>query len=177
MSAIVTQEQADRPAGYTGAQIVLHWIMAAMVIFQVLMGENIGPAWNAFRQGTTPAEADLFAANVHVAIGLGVLALAVLRIALRVSHGAPPMPAGQSRLQTGIAHLVHALLYLVIVAMPISGAAAWFGGAETAGQIHHLAKPVIVVAVALHVAGALLQHFVKKTDVLTRMLRPQRPGA
>ncbi len=174
MSAIASSATSERPAGYSAAQIALHWIMAAMVLFQVVMGENIGPAWRAFREGTTPAEADLFAANVHVAIGLGVFALAIVRLFLRVTHGAPPMPAGQGRLQTGIAHAVHAILYLVIVAMPISGAIAWFGGVELAGTIHHFAKPAIVIAIVLHVAGALVQHFVKKTDVLTRMLRPQR---
>jgi cytochrome b561 len=165
------------PAGYSGAQIALHWIMAAMVLFQVVMGENIGPAWKAFREGTTPAAADLFAANVHVAIGMGVFALALVRIGLRLMHGAPPMPAGQGRLQTAVAHAVHGVLYLVILAMPVSGGIAWFGGVELAGTVHHFAKPVIIVAVALHVAGALLQHFVKKTDVLTRMLRPERRAA
>ena len=174
MSANAAPAVAARPTSYSSAQITLHWVIAAMVVFQVIMGENIGPAWQAFRDGTTPAEADLFAANVHVAVGMGVLALAIVRIALRLIHGAPPMPAGQSRLQTGIAHLVHAVLYVVIVAMPVSGAIAWFGGVELAGTVHHFAKPVIVIAVALHVVGALVQHFVKKTDVLTRMLRPER---
>lgn len=160
------------PIGYSFAQIVLHWVMAVMVVFQVVMGENIGPAWQAFRDGTTPAEADLFAANVHVAVGMGVLALAVARLFLRITHGAPPPPPGQSRVQRGIAHSVHAVLYIVIVAMPISGAIAWFGGVEIAGTVHHFAKPVIIIAIALHVIGALVQHFVKRTDVLTRMFRP-----
>lgn len=177
MPSIAASAPSLRPAGYSAAQIALHWIMAAMVLFQVVMGENIGPAWKAFREGTTPAEADLFAANVHVAIGMGVLALAVIRLFLRVTHGAPPLPAGQPRLQTAIAHLAHAILYVAIFAMPISGAAAWFGGVVTAGEIHHFAKPVIIVTVLLHAAGALLQHFVKKTDVLTRMLRPERRAA
>ena len=56
--------------------------------------------------------------------------------------------------------------------MPISGAIAWFGGVEIAGTVHHFAKPVIILAIALHVIGALVQHFVKRTDVLVRMFRP-----
>jgi cytochrome b561 len=172
MSANAAPAIAARPIGYTSIQIILHWVMAVMVVFQVVMGENIGPAWQAFRERTTPAEADLFAANVHVAVGMGVLALAVVRLFLRVTHGAPPLPAGQSRVQRGIAHVVHAILYIVIVAMPISGAIAWFGGVEIAGTVHHFAKPVIILAIALHVIGALVQHFVKRTDVLVRMFRP-----
>lgn len=171
MSTTAATGSAKRPTGYTSTQIMVHWVMAAMVLFQVFMGEQIGPAWEAFRKGATPADADLFAANVHVAVGIGVFALAVIRLALRVTFGAPPAPAGQSRLQTGISHTVHGFLYLVIVAMPISGAIAWVGGVELAGQIHHLAKPAIMLVILLHVAGAFIQHFVKKTDVLKRMLR------
>lgn len=57
--------------------------------------------------------------------------------------------------------------------MPITGALAWYLGVGVAGEVHELAKPVIIIAVALHALGALWQHFVAKTDVLMRMLRPQ----
>ncbi len=68
----------------------------------------------------------------------------------------------------------HVLLYLVIFLMPVSGMVAWNGGVSLAGQMHETAKPVIILVIALHAAGALWQHFVAKTDVLTRMLRPVR---
>ncbi len=58
--------------------------------------------------------------------------------------------------------------------MPVTGALAWYLGLGSMGEIHELAKPVIIVAVALHAAGALWQHFVAKTDVMVRMLRPGR---
>ena len=45
-------------------------------------------------------------------------------------------------------------------------------GVGAAGEVHELAKPVIIAAVVLHTAGALWQHFYARTDVLTRMLRP-----
>ena len=163
----------SHPSGFTRAQIVVHWVTAVLVIFQVLMGEQIGPAWEAIQEGTTPAAAELFAANVHVAVGISVFVLGLIRLVLRLVHGAPPLPAGQSRWQTLTAQSVHWLLYGVILAMPVSGAIAWFGGVELAGAIHHLAKPLIILAIVLHVAGALVQHFVKRTDVLIRMVRPQ----
>jgi cytochrome b561 len=167
----------NRPRGYSLAQIVLHWVIAALVVFQLVFGEEIADAYRAYRQGTTPDADQLFQSDIHVYIGLAVLALAVVRLALRVIHGAPTLPPGQSRLQTAIAHLAHGILYVAIFAMPVSGAVAWYLDVPLAGEVHELAKPVIIVTVLVHAAGALLQHFVKKTDVLTRMLRPERRAA
>ena len=174
MSAIAS---AARPTGYSAAQIVLHWVIAAMVIFQLVMGEEIAEAYRAYRQGGVADADEAFQSDIHVYIGLAVLVLALVRLALRITHGAPPLPAGQPWIQTAIAHLAHAVLYLAILAMPISGAVAWYLDVPLAGEIHELAKPVIIVTVLLHAAGALVQHFVKKTDVLTRMLRPERRAA
>lgn len=168
---------AARPTGYSLAQIVLHWVIAALVIFQLVFGEEIADAYRAYRRGTIPGADEMFEANIHIYIGLAVLALAVVRIALRIVHGAPPLPVGQPKIQTVIAHLAHAVLYIAIVAVPISGAVAWYLDIPAAGEVHELAKPVIIVTVLAHAGGALLQHFVKKTDVLVRMLRPERPAA
>jgi cytochrome b561 len=49
---------------------------------------------------------------------------------------------------------------------------AWYFGMGEIGELHEIGKPVIIVAVAVHAAGALWQHFVARTDVLRRMLRP-----
>ena len=59
----------------------------------------------------------------------------------------------------------------------MTGALAWFVGVGAAGEVHELAKPVIIAAVVMHTAGALWQHFYARTDVLRRMLRPQRRRA
>ncbi|MFN3549637.1 MAG: cytochrome b [Mesorhizobium sp.] len=168
---------AARPTGYSLAQIILHWVIAALVIFQIVFGEDITDAYRAYRQGGMPDADEMFEANIHIYIGLAVLALAIVRIALRIVHGAPPLPAGQPRIQTAIAYLAHAVLYVAIVAVPISGAVAWYLDIPGAGEIHELAKPVIIVTVLAHAGGALIQHFVKKTDVLMRMLRPERRAA
>ena len=164
---------AARPAGYTTAQIILHWVIAALFVFQLVFGEDIVSAYRAYRQGATPTDAAIFDANIHVYVGLTVLVLAAIRLILRFRYGAPPAPAGESNVQKAIAHTAHAVLYLAIFGMPISGAIAWFGGIPEAGEVHELAKPVLIAVVAIHAAGALWQHFVAKTDVLTRMVKPR----
>ncbi|WP_315923533.1 cytochrome b [Mesorhizobium sp. SP-1A] len=160
------------PRGYTATQIFLHWVIAALVVFQVIFGDWIKPAYRAFRRGTEAGAGELFQADVHVYVGVLVLVLAIARLALRLVHGAPAAPAGESAVQKRIAMATHLILYLIIFLMPVSGMMAWYGGIHLAGELHETAKPVIIVVVFLHAAGALFQHFVGKTDVLTRMLRP-----
>ena len=162
------------PSGYTGMQILLHWLIAILILFQLIFGESIEDAWRAYSRGQEPSADAMFSANIHVYIGISVLVLAVLRLVLRIRNGAPPLPENESALQKRIASATHLILYLLIFAVPMSGMAAWFGGVAAAGEVHHLAKPVIIVFVVLHAAAALWHHFIAKTDVLVRMLRPAR---
>lgn len=165
------------PAGYSTLQIALHWIIAALVIFQVIFGEDIVPAFRAFMRGTEPTADDLAAADIHVWIGIAIFVLALIRLAVRITRGAPAAPAGESAAQKWIGIATHVVLYGVILGMPISGGIAWYLGVETFGTIHEIGKPVIILFVALHTVGALYQHFVVKSDVLMRMLRPERQRA
>lgn len=163
---------ANEPAGYTAPQIVLHWTIAALIVLQLLIGEDIKPAYRAFSRGIDPTAGDLFNANIHVYVGVAVLALAIWRLAIRLRHGMPPAPPEESVILKRIAAATHFLLYLFIFGMPITGGLAWYFGVEVMGEIHELAKPVIIIAVSLHAIAALWQHFYVKSNVLIRMLRP-----
>ncbi len=93
-----TMTSTASPNGYTAAQIALHWIIAALVFFQLILGENIVPAYRAFRRGTEVTADQMFSANLHVWVGLTVLAFAILRFGIRLRHGVPPAPPGESLL-------------------------------------------------------------------------------
>ena len=88
---------STKPAGYSTTQIALHWIIAVLVIFQLIMGEDIKPAYRAFSRGNTPAEADLFWANIHVYVGIAIFVLALLRVVVLLRRGAPEPPADEHR--------------------------------------------------------------------------------
>ncbi len=163
-----------RPKGYSGTQIFLHWAIAALVIFQLVFGEEIADAWRAFRRGLEPSTDAMFNANIHVYFGIAILVLALWRLTLRLRYGAPPPPPNESAVQKWIAGAAHVVLYLAIILMPISGGIAWFGGFEAAGEVHEIGKPILIIVVTLHALGALYQHFFAKSDVLVRMLRPAR---
>jgi cytochrome b561 len=170
--------------------IGLHWTIAALVLLvQVPAGITMvsvdpGTVQNVFY-------------NIHKTNGIVIFLLAVVRLGWRVSQPvpgyAPDMPVWQARL----ARTTHALLYIVLFAMPITGFLyTAMGGfpvpffmvydlsqlvpenkpvAEVFKYSHLTLQFVLYATVILHVAGALQHYFVRKDGVLRRMLSPTAP--
>ncbi len=159
------------PKGYSATQIALHWAIALLVLAQFLNDEAIGAAWRALRRGDAEVPGG-FLVTAHVFVGVAILLFSLWRIALRVTRGAPPAPAEEPRPLRLLAAATHGLLYLLLLAVPLSGLAAWFGGVGTAADAHEVLKTALMLIVFLHIAGALYQRFVLKNDVVSRMLRP-----
>jgi cytochrome b561 len=160
--------------GYSREQVALHWIVLVLVAFQILAHDGIEEAWGAFRRDQ-PTPADVAVLTwMHIGAGMLVLLLALARIYLRMTRGAPAPPADEPRLLKLAAEAVHLLIYALLLLLPLSGAVAWFAGVEASADVHEWLKNVLLLAIALHVTGALFQHFVRRSDVLMRMLSPQR---
>ena len=113
------------PAGYTRAQILLHWLTALLLAAQFLLHDPIKAAWAAHLAGR-PAAFDPVVA-LHVALGGALLAVTLWRLAIRLRRGAPS-PAGRNPAKRRVALFTHGALYALMLGMPLSGAAAWFGG-------------------------------------------------
>jgi len=160
-----------KPAGYSLGQIALHWVMAALIGAQFVFHEAIVTAWEALERGEA-AEISLVV-RAHVIGGILVLALLVFRLVLRFKRGAPALPEKEHPALKGIAHLTHFSLYALMLIMPITGLAAWFGGNQTADFIHTTLKFPLLALVLLHVAAALYQQYVLRTGLITRMTRPE----
>jgi cytochrome b561 len=97
---------------YTRTAIVLHWFIA------LLIGANLCLAWVV---DYLPDEMERPIIDTHKSIGITVLGLALLRLLWRFSHRPPPLPHSYSRLERAGAALAHTLLYVVILALPLSG--------------------------------------------------------
>ena len=162
--------------GYSAAQIALHWIIAVLVVAQVVLHEGMHAAYREARGGPAATEAESLMADLHVAGGIAVFLLALLRVALRLRRGAPSPPETELPILRFAAKAVHFAFYDIILLMPLTGALAWFGGVEASSAVHRTGMLAIFVLLLLHVAGALYQHFVLKTDVMRRMLRPEKGG-
>lgn len=153
-------------ANYTRMQIVLHWLVAGLVAFQILFHDGIEELWEARVGGAAP---DVAVPTPHTIAGFLIFALMIWRLALRLRHGAPPPPAGEHPVLSLVAKIVHILFYVLLIGMPLSGAAAWFGGLQAPAAAHGLAGKAIMALVVLHVAAALAHRFWFRTDVLSRM--------
>lgn len=158
-----------RVKGYSSTQISLHWVVAVLILFQLIFGEDMGAAWRAVERGLQP-EMNLWV-WAHIGIGIGVLVFALWRIALRSTRGVPEAPAA-SVVMTQAAKWGHWALYAAMLLAPISGLLAWFGGVATAAELHELFKPVLIVLVLGHVLAALYHQFFVKDGLLLRMRRP-----
>jgi len=159
------------PIGYTRTQIILHWLVFVLVVLQFVLHDSIAEAWEKIEDGIEVGFDPLVAQ--HVFTGLLILVLVVVRMAIKAKRGAPPLPENEPAVLKLAAHGTHLALYALLILMPVSGAVAWFGGVEKAADGHEAMKVLVLVLVALHVAGALFQHFILKSDVLNRMRKPQ----
>lgn len=103
--------------GYTAVAIVLHWAIAVAIIGNLAIG-----LWmhRAIDVETTRAHA-VAVFQLHKSIGLTVLVLTVLRVLWRLMHRPPPLPAQMARWEQAAAHVTHGVLYLLMLAIPLSG--------------------------------------------------------
>jgi len=157
------------PASYSPVHILLHWVIAALIVFQLIFGESMHDLGRALRDGGTPDAMTAFMGNAHIWVGISILVLTVIRLIVRAVYGVPA-PVPSSKAQELAAKAVHGLLYLLMIVVPITGLAAWFGGVRAAGELHELSKPAFIILIALHVIGALYHHFALKDRSLIRMI-------
>lgn len=172
-------------ARYTTVAITLHWLIAALVLL------NVAAALVAGSVGHDAAKQIM--AN-HVAFGLTVLMLSLLRIVWRVTHRPPPLAPGLKIWEVALAHATHTAFYLLIVAIPLTGwmmvsahgapSVGWFGlfdvpalpvptdhaSAETLESVHGKLAWGTLALLSLHVAGALKHQLLDGDGTLGRMV-------
>lgn len=159
------------PKGYSKTQITLHWVSAVLVIAVFISHDAMQAASKALRDGVWAGYDG--AMLLHIIGGIAVFFFAMWRLGLLSRRGAPALPEGEPLPLRALAMLVKVLLYAIMILMPLSGAANWFGGVALAGQIHHLMEPLVPLTILLHVAGALYQQYWLKSGVLRRMMKPE----
>jgi cytochrome b561 len=101
----------ERRMGYTATAKWFHWITATLIIAALPTGAVI-------QHIKDPSKMAFYA--IHESIGLLVLALALARLAWRLTHPVPPhegVPAWMRRAADG----VHHALYAAIILQPILG--------------------------------------------------------
>lgn len=104
--------ETPRIARYTGTAMALHWVVAALLAINVTLGLIVD---------LIPESSVRTSINLHKSIGITVLGLVLLRILWRVSHRPPAMPPTYAPWERVSAHAAHLALYVLILAMPVTG--------------------------------------------------------
>lgn len=161
---------------YSGLLIGVHWLTAVLVVVAYLLSEG------GRRVRLDPPQ-------WHFFLGFAVLLLLVPRFIGRALGGAPPMTAGDRRVQRA-AKAGHGLLYLLLVAVTVTGwiavskmgvvvtkagitvppiAAAVAGRIGLVGDVHQWLGNGILIVAGLHAMAALWHQFFLKDNTLGRM--------
>ncbi|MEZ2329671.1 cytochrome b [Mesorhizobium sp. RCC_202] len=163
----------DTRVGYSTYQIALHWIIAALVLFQLLFGESMKMVVDAAENGQQLSATDQTMGSAHYWVGIAILALVVLRLALRLATGAAAPASESPKWMHLAAKASHALFYVLLLATPVLGLLAFYVG-DPWGDIHSLSKPAFIVLIAVHALAAFYHQFWLRDGTLRRMLSPAR---
>lgn len=162
----------------------LHWLTLLAIAGLVVVGLVMQELPNS------PTKIQVY--GLHKSFGLTVLALTVLRLLWRLVAGTPAPVPGTPRWQSFIAQATHGALYVILLAMPLSGwlynsasgfPLKWFGlfalpklsGYDAGVKAFALAAHewlfiALAVIVAVHAAAALKHHYLDRDATLSRML-------
>jgi len=171
--------------------MLLHWLIAVGVIANWRIAESTEHA--------SKAEAQEIMGN-HMALGMIIFVLAILRLAWRHIHKPPPLSSGLKVWEVALAKTTHSLFYALLLALPILGwvAMSTYGGtisifgwfnwpslplpqdkalAETIFEIHHTLGIGILLLMALHVLAVIKHTVIDRDGNIFRMLPFGRPKA
>jgi cytochrome b561 len=187
MASVPEATPQERLLRYNNGAVLLHWLMASIVVGQVIVGFTFA----GMERG--PVRADLF--TIHKTLGATILLLALIRLAWRLAHPPPPFPTDLPRWERIASVWTHRAFYLLLVALPFTGLMAVSGGASVAGRtttpllggvplplipgisedagervggVHELLVFLTLALLVLHVAAAL-KHQIQRNRAAGRM--------
>ena len=124
-------------ARFSLLQRSLHWLMAICILSMLFIGVGMV---------TTVMPKYLTLVSIHKPLGIAILVLALIRLAVRLRYGAPPLPADLPEPMKLAAQLSHYALYALMIAMPLIG---W-------GMLSAAAYPVVLYG-GVHLPAILPQ--------------------
>ena len=163
----------NSPNRYTPTAIALHWLAALLIFSAFPLGLYV------HEMALSPLKLKLL--SYHKWLGVTIFLLTVARIAWRATHTPPPLAATIPLWQQQVAHVLHLLLYILLLLIPLSG---WLMSSAKGFPVVYLGLvqlPDLVgkdkllnfsllALVGMHVGAALKHHFIDRDDTLRRML-------
>ena len=162
------QQAADQR--YALSQILLHWSIVTLVIVQWLASDAMSEFFDRVEDGEAGPVPDEPVALLHAGSGALILVLMLIRFGVRMQKGTPPLPVDMPAGLKLLARLNHWAFYLVLVLLPLSGAASLFV-TEAAAGLHDAGTKVLLLLIAAHLAGVAYHTLIRRDGLIWRMLR------
>ena len=179
-----SEQPVASPQRYDAVARTFHWLVVLLLVAQYVT-KLILPF-------VLPKSAEDAINAWHLSIGSTILLVMVLRLAWRLTHRPPPPPADLPPALRLLSRANHWAFYAVLILLPLLGwitanaygATVYLAGlvplpalaapnkafAEQIGLVHGAVALLLLVLIALHVAGALYHARVKRDGVVQRML-------
>lgn len=177
----------DPPSRYNGLSIGVHWLSAVLVLGTIALIEMKGwfPKDSPLRDGVK---------LWHFQLGAIVLLATVIRFVCLLAGRRPEPVAAKGSLERRLGASAHGLLYLLLLALPVSGAMiliaggkpvsllswplpVWADGSREAAKsvksIHEFLGNAMIALIALHFLAALWHQFIRRDGLMQRMLPQQ----
>lgn len=176
---VLIDRPAEAQARYGRIAILLHWLIAFALVFEISLGF------------ATPHDERGFALiQLHKSVGIAILLLSLARLGWRLTHRPPP--AVERGFGGFLAGAVHVLFYVLMIGLPLTGWALvstdplklptlLFGTIpwphlplpgsinEAMEETHELLAWAGIFLTVLHVAGALRHHILLRDGLLARI--------
>lgn len=175
---------------YGSVTKTFHWLTVLLIFTAIPLG--ITANWIGIETSEQIARKALLF-SLHKTVGVTAFFVALARIVWALTQVKPAGLHPERKAESFMAELVHWLLYGSLLIVPLSG---WVHHASTTGfapiwwpfgqnlpfvpksealagvsaGLHVVFERVLVVSIALHIAGALKHHVIDKDDTLRRML-------
>lgn len=177
------------PTTYNSVTKVFHWLTAVLILAIIPLGVIAnGLPYETSEQLATKA----YIFSWHKTLGVAVFFVALLRIVWAATHAKPGPLHPDRKLETFVAEVVHWVLYISLVAVPLTGwidhaavtgfAPIWWPFGQTLffvpesqtvsgvfAGLHWVFGKLMVAAILLHIAGALKHQIIDKDATLRRM--------
>ena len=108
-------------ARYGAVAMLLHWSIAAAIIFMIALGLFMIEPSNFNMTDATSIGWQFSLYQLHKSIGLTILGLSVVRFAWRLVNVQPELPPGMNWFERFAAHSTHILFYAIMLGLPFTG--------------------------------------------------------
>lgn len=174
---------SDDIQNYNTVSRIFHWSVALLILGLLIVG--------FFMEGMNPEPLKFKIYGWHKALGMVVIGLGVARIIWKHASQSPNSLSTHKKWEKMLSKTIHIVLYILIIAMPLSGwimssaggyPVSFFGLFEfpniveknkelgrIANQVHGILAYALVGCVGLHVVGAIKHHVIDKDVTLNRM--------